>query len=112
MSTDQVYRFTLPHEGESLRDWMSKYGKAITLKELGILIRRKGAKIPKGYFIVWAHSPLLGPYSGWLFDEVYSVRVLWQSTTAGNIRQAMSVTGEWYYIERTLALPYTDAPVF
>jgi len=111
MASENTYRFKLPDSGEPLREWMLRYGKELTTQELADLIHKKHSGIPPEYFVVWAHSALMGAYSGWLFDDRHQVLVLWHSTSTGNVTKR-TTRGEWYYVKRTLAMPYTDAPVF
>jgi hypothetical protein len=102
---DKVYQLRLP-EGRDIVEWFLEYGKKVDADELNRLIHYKNQELPKNQFIVWCSPPLMGKHKGWILKDITSVRVLWHSLGKGK------GGSDWYYIPRTLAMPFTDAPVF
>lgn len=111
-TTEEVHPFVLPKTGIPLSEWMEQYGRKLTLEDLQRLIHGKDATIPTGCFVIWSHQALMGSYSGWVLSNVHAIRVLWHSTTKGNVTERSKPEGDWYFVERPMALPYTNAPVF
>ncbi|RKY28463.1 MAG: hypothetical protein DRP83_00760 [Planctomycetota bacterium] len=105
-TTDRVYRIQLSEGSVPLADWLCQYGREVFPDELYRLIHYKHQTLPNDQFIVWANQALMGRHSGWILKDITSVRVLWHSL--GETRG----TEGWYFIGKTFALPFTDAPVF
>lgn len=103
---NKVYSLRIPDSLSPIDEWLSTYGQRITGEELNRLIHFKNQTLPDQMFIVWCNRALQGRHSGWILKDLTAVKVLWHSL--GNKGSDLN----WYYINKTLAIPFTDAPVF
>jgi hypothetical protein len=120
------YQLCLPDSMPTIEEWLSVYGERVPPDELYKLAHYKNQEIPRRNFIVWINRALMGTHRGWIFRDVSTVRrmtTVWYSPAyadAHSIKSEkrrssaplyMSADG-WYYIEKVLAMPFTDVPAF
>ena len=103
---DQVYQLRLPESMPPLDEWLVTYGQKLLPDDLNKLVHFKNQIIPYKSFAVWCDRALMGRHHGWILKDVMSIRILWHSLGAPKNNYG------WYYVARTMAMSFTDAPVF